>query len=154
MMDFINTHGSKILYLVLGGTITAIIKYVASEIRVRQNKRQQLFEDYSKRYSEILSNLLQECESFDNEFDPKSPIQRKLALQFIMLLSEEFFLNQKKLIDKDIWEIWKCGIEYHFSTKFFQTAWTFSISQMDLKGDFSTLVESSFKVKEINMAAA
>ena len=148
MIEFLELHGSKIVFLILGAFVSTIIKYVASGFREKKQKKQQLFEDYSKRYSEILSSLLSECESFDSEFNKESPIQRKLVLQFIMLLSEEHFLNDKKLIAPDIWDIWKSGIEYHFEKRFFITAWKFSKKQMDLKGPFSDLVESYIDTKE------
>ncbi len=60
-----------------------------------------------------------------------------------MLFSEEFYLGQeRKLISRKVWEIWKSSISHHMKDKYFQGAWYFARSQMDLEGRFAQFIDT------------
>lgn len=98
--------------------------------------RRSNFIDYSKRYASLVGAILRET-SVEEEFDPASPAQRDLAVQFFMLLSEEHHLVRAGLIDASMGEVWKDGVAEAMKRRFFSTAWRYASSNFDLEGDFS-----------------
>ena len=85
-----------------------------------------LFTHYTERYSKIVDGLPGESNEKDIELgalpDPQHNVMNSMR-QFFDLCSEEFYLNCRRLIDEDVWSVWKKGMVYHMSRKSFQEAW-------------------------------
>lgn len=88
-----------------------------------------VFTTYTSRYSKIIGQLPNEAN------DPKISILDNLSpsskdsiigiiRQFFDLCSEEFYLSQRKLVDKKVWNLWTAGMKFHMKCKSFQNGWS------------------------------
>jgi hypothetical protein len=129
---------------VASGTIVAL--YQLSKIE--QQEQLEVFDNYTKRYSEIVDALpddvyIEEKSMFESvrkgslAYDNLMKSMRK----FFNLCSEEYYLyhgttkgekksktawfglKSIKKIDDGVWELWKQGIEYHMRKETFRMGW-------------------------------
>lgn len=111
--------------------------------RFNNQLRLNFFADYTKRYQGIILNFPEEINMSDfdllklesSENATYNKTMRYMRAYFD-LCSEEFYLNQKKLIDKGMWSVWKSGIEYAFSKTAFKDAWSIVIQDSKFGDDF------------------
>ena len=142
------TWGVIILAAITYVVAPIIRNYISLRFELKKNhtfRRQKLFEEYSKRYCYLISSLIESTSSFQNNFDKNKPQQRRYALEFFMLISEEFFLQEEKLIDERIWNIWDQGVDFHLKKNFFMTAWNYCQNEVDFDGKFSEYVNSKIE---------
>lgn len=146
LIDYWPTATIAVLTYILAPIFRNWISYNFAMLIGVKNQKQKIFEEYSKRYSHILSSLIEQVSDFHNDFDPKNPRQRKYILQFYMLISEEFYLYNEKLIDDKIWALWDEGIKFHMRHHFFVQGWNHCRGNMDFEGPFSEFIDSYIKI--------
>jgi polyphosphate kinase 2 (PPK2 family) len=83
------------------------------------------YAEYSKRYEAILVNFPDDIKSqnFNLKARPDyEQIMRQMRV-YVDLSYEEWYLNKQGLVDREMWESWKAGVEAMFSKPAFQQAW-------------------------------
>jgi len=119
-----------------------VIAYAFHLYMDQRTKQLQIFNRYSEKYSEIMATLARNG-SFTREFDHESSTDREYAMRLFFLLSEEMYLSRRGLIKQEVWEIWASGIEKMMDKRFFQGAWSYCCQEVDLEGEFRSLIEAS-----------
>lgn len=110
-------------------TISGVgVAIVAVWMQMRKLSEQlmiQQFSDYTKRYQEIILRFPENINeaSFVLSSHPKSTRTMRYMRAYFDLCFEEWYLNQRGLIDKEIWKVWKGGMEAALSKPAFGQAW-------------------------------
>lgn len=140
------------LSLKMVGGIIAILSFFYGFIKIRQDLQNKFFQDYTKRYYDIMSKLPFEVHTQEIDFSELNKDKTEI-LKYIMLYfdlcSEEYHLFLEKKINKKVWNEWKSGIENNFRKKTFVNAW-FKITENKYTGyypNFTKLVEKEL-IKE------
>jgi len=97
----------------LAGTIIALSAIIWQIIENKKIAHYTLFAEYTKRYEEI---ALQLPEKLDDTTILDENEKRYLRVYFD-LCSEEYFLNTKELLFKDVWKEWEEGMKFAFQNK-------------------------------------
>lgn len=111
-------------YIQLSTLLIAIIVLIVSVIQFKHQMRLSFFADYTKRYQEILLHLPNEIYTDNADYAKLSDEVKMYLRAYIDLCSEEFFLNEKGHIDKEVWENWVEGIKAAFKKKIILEAWS------------------------------
>lgn len=108
-----NTY--EFLVIVIAGLalIVSAISIIISWNNNRITLRMSLFSEYTKRYQEIEIGLLNE----DNN------TRTKYYRLYIDLCSEEYYLNKKKCLDNDVWEMWQDGMRLIVKVQDLRIVW-------------------------------
>jgi len=114
-------------YLALIGTIIAIFTLARQIYISNQQSKIKTFFIYTQRYQDIMLKLPLTIKSNDFlikdlEKDKKDELLVWLRAYF-NLCSEEYYLNQKKLVDNNIWGLWESGIQDSLKIIAFRDAW-------------------------------
>jgi hypothetical protein len=118
--------------------------------QVNQSNKQsklQNFTHYTQRYQDILVNLPTNINSKNFSIDElktdeKEHLYRWLRA-YIDLCSEEFYLNQNKLIDSYVWRLWGSGMTDFFNKPAFYQTWN-TIQENDTYGkEFKKFIDQS-----------
>jgi len=89
----------------------------------------QTFQEYTRRYSEIVRDLPSDSRRPGSGFslDALTAEERGRVLNaaraYLNLTSEEFFLHRRGRIDNETWEIWRTGISATIRLPWLQLAW-------------------------------
>lgn len=120
IMDYIRE------YIAFGALLVSIISiYIAVRTSkqykllainlAKEHTQFQFFAEYTKRYQELMIRLYKGKSSSE---------EKEIFYQlYFDLCSEEFYLNEKGAIPKDVWQLWKEGIKTAMKNKSLQTAW-------------------------------
>lgn len=104
----------------------------------------QQFSDYTKRYQDIILNFPEDIneQSFTlaNRSDYTQTMRHMRA--YFDLCYEEWYLNTRKLIDENIWYVWKQGMATAFSKPAFRQAWAVIRKNSDYGDEFWKFVEA------------
>lgn len=104
----------------------------------------QQFSDYTKRYQEIILHFPENIN--EPEFMLASSHERASTMRYMRayfdLCFEEWYLNQRKLIDKDIWKTWRAGMSAALSKSAFRQAWDEVKKDTDFGREFVGFVEN------------
>lgn len=116
--------------------------------QIRSMRKQltiQNFSDYTKRYQEIILSFPEDVN--EPSFNLKAHNDYKRTMRYMRayfdLCFEEFYLHQRKLIDKELWSVWEGGMKVAFSKPAFQQAWTIINHDSDFGGQFESFVDSA-----------
>jgi len=115
--------------------------------KIAQQLTLQHFSDYTKRYQEIILNFPEDINSETfvlNGRDDYSKTMRYLRA-YLDLCYEEWYLNDRALIDNDIWNIWKGGMETAFSKAAFRQAWDVIRADSDFGVEFSVFIDACIR---------
>jgi len=129
------------------GGIIAIAAFIISIVKIRQDLHNKFFQEYTKRYSDIMLKLPFDIHFVEYEFKKldkaESEILKYIGAYFD-LCSEEYHLFLKKKINKKVWNEWKTGISNNFSKKSFINAWIVikDKNYTSYYPDFTKLVEN------------
>lgn len=118
------------IIIMISTIVSIIIIWWYSYKQLREIKNQiwvSIYSDYTRRYSEIISNFPEDINEKDFKINPGTEkynkVMRAMRLYFDLCYEEySLFYNYKK-IDEKLWEDWKEGIEAALSKKAFQNAW-------------------------------
>jgi len=136
-------------YLALISTLIALFT-LARQIYI-SNKQSKIktFFTYTQRYQDIVVNLPLNIKSNDfsiNKLEKKEKEHLLIWLRaYFNLCSEEYYLNKKKLVDSDIWELWELGIHDSLKLIAFQDAWKELKNNEYYEKDFSNYINNMIK---------
>jgi hypothetical protein len=126
---FTSLDANGIGNLIASGTaVVAIAGLIIQSRSTRKQLKLQNFIEYTKRYQEVVLNFPENINRKDFQIDAidseevKNKTMRYMRA-YIDLCFEEYTLYKKGFIDKDLWSIWKRGMETAFSKPAFQQAW-------------------------------
>lgn len=135
-----------VIVATLGMLITALALWFTVS-SFRKQLQLNFFADYTKRYQEIILHFPEFVneQGFDIELlddEVRNSTMRYMRAYFD-LCSEEYYLWNKRHIDKDTWREWELGIKFAFSKPAFQQSWR--IIRLDTKyyAAFSAFVNAA-----------
>ena len=119
--------------IILAATVaTVVVAGVGLWITLRGIRDQlwlQTFQEYTRRYSEIVRDLPSDSRrpgsdfSLDNLDAEARGRVLNAARAYLNLTSEEFFLHRRGRIDDETWKIWKTGIVTTIRLPWLRVAW-------------------------------
>ncbi|RJQ48993.1 MAG: hypothetical protein C4528_01510 [Gammaproteobacteria bacterium] len=124
-----------------------VVAAVAIWVQIRKLNEQlmlQHFADYTKRYQEIILQFPENINeaSFVLASHPDYSRTMRQMRAYFDLCFEEWYLNQRKLLDKEIWNVWKSGMEAALSKPAFKQAWAQIKKDTNFGVAFEQYVES------------
>jgi hypothetical protein len=145
--NFMTTSDWINLFIAIATFLGVAVAIVAIWIQIHKLNQQlmlQHFADYTKRYQEIILEFPEDI----NEDKFKLIAKRKnysktmrYMRAYFDLCFEEWYLNERKLIDADVWEVWKGGMKAAMSKTVFQQAWIKIKADSDFGMDFQVYLE-------------
>ena len=130
------------------GLISLVLAISALFLQMRSNGRQlrlQNFTEYTKRYQEIMLKLPGNITSEMFDIESLSTERREILLRYLRayfdLCSEEYYLFQKKFIDKKVWFLWEDGMMSTFDKRAFKEAWNIISADTCYSESFSRFAE-------------
>jgi hypothetical protein len=121
----------------------------------RQVRLQQHFADYTTRHQALVLALPDDLNTpgctLHERPDYERTMQRMRA--YFDLSFEKWYLNRKRLMDPDIWRIWKGGITATLAKPGFQQAWSIIKSDTELDPDFEGFVDQCIHYPWSRLAA-
>jgi hypothetical protein len=107
-------------------TFASIIVIIYELKKKNEYTKLDFFEEYTKRYSEIMLNLPncvhEQYFDYEQHSEQTENILRYMRAYFD-LCSEELYLYQQNRIDKYVWENWEEGIKMALQKEAFRIAW-------------------------------
>ncbi len=93
--------------------------------KLSQQINLQHFSDYTKRYQSIIFHFREDINEGEFKLAGRTDYRKTMRHMraYFDLSYEERYLNKKKLIDPDIWTVWRGGITTALSKPAFQQAW-------------------------------
>lgn len=126
------------------GVVVAAVAIRAQILKVNEQLMLQHFADYTKRYQEIILHFPEDIneESFvlSSRAD-YAPTMRRMRAYFDLCF-EEWYLNQRNFVDKDIWNVWKEGMRAAMSKPAFRQAWALIKKDSSFGVPFQNYIES------------
>ena len=110
-------------YFIIAGVCIAVITFLYQIHINKKQFRMQTFFNYTDRYQNIIINLPVDIESENFDCDKLKDDDIKWFRAYFDLCSEEFYLSKSNLIDNDVWELWKSGLEASLQKPAFQYSW-------------------------------
>lgn len=117
-----------------------------------QNKqiKYDFFAIYTGRYQKIALHLPVDIYEYQFRFEKLTKNKREEALRYMRvyfdLCYEQFFLNNKGLIDGEVWKDWKKGMKFTFAAKAFREIWQKEFAKSDFYDKFKDFVHSELIV--------
>jgi hypothetical protein len=118
--------------IAISAVAALILSAMAIAVTIRSLRDQlwlQTFAEYTRRYSDIVTDLPSESRSPDSDFsieslhqDEQGPFLNRVRA-YVNLCSEELYLRRHKRIDKETWSIWTEGIEATVALPWFRSGW-------------------------------
>lgn len=104
----------------------------------------QNFSDYTKRYQEIILNFPEDINEPAFTFDRRDDYAKTMRYMraYLDLCYEEWLLNQRKLIDGQIWVIWSGGMKTAFSKQAFRQAWVIVKNDTRFGSEFELFIDA------------
>lgn len=108
------------------GVLVAIVALWKQMRKLSEQLMIQQFSDYTKRYQEIILHFPENINeaNFLLSTHPENTRTMRYMRAYFDLCFEEWYLNQRSLIDKEIWKVWKSGMEAALSKSAFRQAWS------------------------------
>ena len=105
----------------------------------------QQFSDYTKRYQEIILHFPENIneQTFDFSSDPEKNKTMRYMRAYFDLTFEEWYLNQRKLIDVKTWKVWEGGIKTALTKTAFINAWIEIKKDTRYSQDFEQFINTS-----------
>jgi len=137
-------------WITLGSAIATVLGVVVAAvaiwIQIRKLNEQlmlQHFADYTKRYQEIILQFPENINEsgFVLGLHPDYARTMRQMRAYFDLCFEEWYLNQRRLLDKEIWNVWRSGMEAAFSKPAFKQAWVQIKSDTNFGSAFEQYIE-------------
>jgi hypothetical protein len=130
-------------------SLTAVVVAILAlgwQIRTsNKQSKMQTFLTYTERYQEIVLNLPigMESEDFSIEnFDEKTQEKiLKWLRAYFDLCSEEYYLKNNRLIDKEAWRLWESGMKDSLKKPAFIQSWRIIQTNKYFHKDFAGYIE-------------
>ena len=115
-------------YIALAAVVVAV-GAMAWQLRLsNKQSKMQTFLTYTQRYQDIIINMPVGIESDNFSIENLEEKEREHLLRWLRayfdLCSEEYFLNQNKLVDTNAWQLWESGMTDSLKKPAFIKAWT------------------------------
>ena len=129
-------HELIIGYGGLAGVLIAAITVIVTLRGIRDQLWLSTFAEYTSRYSQIMGRVPFAVRDPNGgvTLDDLSDHERECVLgavrMYANLCSEELYLHDRKLIDKETWEIWQTGIRDTLRAPCFRAGW------QKIRGDY------------------
>jgi hypothetical protein len=93
--------------------------------RIYQQLALRNYAEYSKRYEAILVQFPGDIKSQDFKLKARPDYEQVMRLMrvYVDLSYEEWYLNKQGMVDREMWDSWRAGVEAMFSKPAFQQAW-------------------------------
>jgi len=124
--------------------VFVVLIFAYEQRQTRKQLKIQNFSDYTSRYQDIIVNLPFDVMDEDFDIDSLEKDERERCLKWMKayfdLCAEEYFLNRKAVIDRDIWLDWKEGMVYVFNRPAFLKGWKIVSRHRDIYSSFKPFV--------------
>jgi hypothetical protein len=113
-----------------------------------QNKQliTQQFAEYTKRYQEIIVNFPENINESNFDFKNLKTANYNKTMRYMRLYFdlcfEEWLLNEQKLVDNLIWDVWEDGIKTAMSKTAFKQAWDLILDDTKYGKNFETFMSN------------
>lgn len=130
-------------------SLSLVISLLGVILEGKRNQKQIIvtnISEYTKRYQDIILNLPRSVLDDDfnlNEFEEeeKFKILRYMWIYFDLCF-EEYTLFELKLIDKEVWKLWKLGIKSSLKRSAFEQSWHVISQNTSYNSKFRSFMES------------
>jgi len=139
--DWINLGVALITLL---GTTVALVALWLQIRKMNQQMMIQQFSDYTKRYQEIILRFPEDISksSFKVQDHKNYESLMRNMRTYFDLCFEEWYLNNRKLIDSDIWCIWEGGMKTALSKSAFQQSWSIILKDTNFGQGFEEFIDN------------
>lgn len=131
------------LISVIIGIITLFFAFYS----YRRQMNAQVFIEFTGRYEKIMDGFPNSARvarlNLDAELPPESDELSMVALKYLNLCSEEFYLCKRGYLAKDVWKIWECELHRTLQSPLFMREWG------KLSGEFGSYPEFRKYVEEV-----
>ena len=139
--DWISLGSAIVTFL---GVVVAAVAIWIQMRKLNEQLMLQHFADYTKRYQEIILKFpenINEANFVLASNKEASCIMRQMRAYFDLCF-EEWYLNNRKLLDKEIWILWKSGMEAAILKPAFKQAWAQIKKDSKFGLEFEQYIES------------
>ena len=135
---------------VLIGVVAFIWGIVWGIIQYKNQMNAQLFLEFTKRFEEIMQSFPENAWSVRTDLDdtlPEPSSELSLAaLRYLNLCGEEYYLYTKKMLSKEVWEIWEAELKRTLQSPLFRREWEQLKSEFDAYQEFQKYVDEVMKL--------
>jgi hypothetical protein len=119
-------------WIALGSTLATLTGVIVSVFvlwkqlgKLSDQLFMQQFADYTKRYQDIILHFPEDINKHDFDFVGRSDYHQTMRYirAYFDLCFEEWYLNERHLIDKETWVVWGGGMKTALSKTAFRQAW-------------------------------
>ncbi|MBQ6046207.1 MAG: hypothetical protein IJL38_01110 [Bacteroidales bacterium] len=116
--------------------VVSIVSLVCSKQAAKKSLQMNIFNEFTRRYQEITMGLMSDHQN-----------EVKYQRLYIDLCSEEYYLNKKDCLPKEVWKMWLEGMIIAVKVDSLKTAWTQYRGLYDpgFQGFFDNLIKESNK---------
>ena len=100
------------IVIAFGSLVVSIVSLVCSRRTKKNHLQMSFFKEYTRRYQEITTGLMSDHQN-----------EEKYQRLYIDLCSEEYYLNEKGCLPKEVWEMWVEGMKLAVKVESLKTAW-------------------------------
>lgn len=129
----------------LASLLVATIGFFFGVRVYRRQMNAQLFLEYTRRYEEVMASFPPDHRSsrfdLDGEPPPESQELRAAVLRYLNLCSEEFYLNKRGYLSKDIWSIWEDELKRTLRSPLVRREWQVLRREFTSYSQFARYVE-------------
>ena len=132
--------------------LLVFVTFIGLLIGIRTYRRQtnaQVFLEYTKRYENIMesfpTNALPARLALEGTPPPQSTELSLALLRYLNLSSEEFYLQSKGYLAKEIWLIWEGELTRTLRSPLMRREWKELRSEFDSYPEFLTYVDSTLE---------
>lgn len=134
------------------GVISVIVgvgSFIFSIWNSRRQMNAQMVMKYAERYEKIMDSFPREAFhlrfDLDSELPPPSQELTTCVLKYLNLCSEEFYLQKKGYIAKDVWSIWEDELNRTLRSGLFRREWEKLRGEFVSYPEFRDFVEKTMK---------
>jgi hypothetical protein len=132
----------------IGTIISIIIGIIAFVWGVRSYNQQmntQVFLTYTQRFDQIMDSFPKDAWVMRLDLDrlpDSSPELSRSVLKYLNLCAEEYYLLQKKLLAKDVWQIWEDELKRTLQSPLFKREWKELAKEFEAYPEFRQYLEN------------
>lgn len=100
------------IIIAAGALAVSIVSLVCSIKAAKNSLQMNIFNEFTRRHQEITMGLMSDHQN-----------EVKYQRLYIDLCSEEYYLNKKDCLPKEVWEMWVEGMKLAVKAESLKTAW-------------------------------
>jgi hypothetical protein len=105
----------------------------------------QVFLTYTQRFDQIMDSFPKDAWVMRLDLDrlpDSSPELSRSVLKYLNLCAEEYYLLQKKLLAKDVWQIWEDELKRTLQSPLFKREWKELAKEFEAYPEFRQYLEN------------